>query len=210
MTAMRLVAKIFCLVAVLCFSPAVEAQDGKRALADIEKYINSLTTARGTFKQLTSGGGYATGKFYLSRPGKIRFDYDPPNNILLMADGKDFIYHDIDLVQVTYLSMNSSIAGVLVKDSLSFSDPEFKVENVSFVDGTVRVAVSSLDDPLAGKIILIFKEKPLSLYKWQIIDAQGIATTILLEDMEYGIKLEDRLFIFDDPRHKIRNRSSRK
>ncbi len=170
---------IFMLCIVMVF-PVSAQQDKKQTLKSIEDYINALSTAKGRFRQLSSSGGYAGGDFYLSRPGKLRLDYDAPNNIQLIADGDDFIYYDKELGQVTYLSLDSSIAGVLVKDNFSFSNPEFKIDDVSFVDGTIRVAISSIQDALAGKIILIFKERPLQLVKWQVIDAQGIATTVLL------------------------------
>ncbi len=77
------------------------------------------------------------------------------------------------------------------------------------IEDTIRVAVSSAKDIMGGKIILIFKKDPLELIKWQIIDAQGIATTILLENMKYGQKLDKNLFVFKDPRHSseyLRNR----
>ncbi len=115
--------KILYVFIIICLAMPVMAQEHNYLLQNVEKYINNLTTAQGDFKQLTSSGGYATGKFYLSRPGKMRMDYDAPNNIQLMADGDDLIYYDKDLVQVTYLGLDSSIAGVLVQDKFTFKNP---------------------------------------------------------------------------------------
>ncbi len=191
----------FVIILFLAFSFPSMAQENEKILSDIEKYINNLTTAKGTFKQIASSGEYATGQIYLSRPGKIRLDYDAPNNIQLLADGEEFIYYDKELIQVTYLSMDASIAGVLVKDSFSFSNPDFKLEGMSKSDTTINIMISSVADPFSGKIVLIFDRNPLTLVQWKVIDAQGITTTVVLENMEYGIALENNLFIFNDPRH---------
>ena len=185
----------------LCSNAIAQTIDNDaKLLREVESYLNSLTTAKGTFLQSASRGGYATGNFFLSRPGKIRFDYNPPNNIMLMADGRDFIYYDKDLVQITYLSLDASIAGVLIKDKIDFSDKQFNVEDISENGGIIRLSISQSEDPLAGKLIMTFKRSPMQILKWQVIDAQNIATTVILEEMQYGIELDKSLFKFDNPR----------
>ena len=76
-------------------------------LKRVENYLESLSTLKSGFLQISSNGGVASGKFFMSRPGKLRFEYDPPASILIISDGIFLIYIDKDLDQVTHVFLKS-------------------------------------------------------------------------------------------------------
>ena len=84
-------------------SPSGLSVDEKITVKRVEKYLNELFTLKSRFLQATSTGNYTEGTLYLSRPGKMRIEYDPPAQLLIVADGTWLIYNDIELDQITHL-----------------------------------------------------------------------------------------------------------
>lgn len=181
--------------------PAVGARlsaADKTDIARIEAYFNRLKTVRAKFLQISSKGGVATGLFYLSRPGKIRFEYDPPTPILIVAGGLFLVYYDKELEQVTHVLLNSTPIGVLVREKVTLSG-DLTVTALARGPGILGVRLVETDDAEKGSITLIFSDKPLSLRKWVVTDAQGARTTVSLSDVRLGLPLDPELFEFTDP-----------
>ena len=80
---------------------------GAETVADIEAYLNDLTTVRARFSQANADGSYDTGILWLWRPGKARIEYSPPTDILVVADGTWLIYFDAELDQVSYVPIDT-------------------------------------------------------------------------------------------------------
>jgi outer membrane lipoprotein-sorting protein len=173
---------------------AAERQD----IARIEIYFNGISTMQARFLQVTSAGAYSEGTFTLWRPGRMRIEYDPPVPILIVADGSTLVYHDKKLMQVSYLGIDDSPAGLLLAETVSLSDT---VTVTRFERGarTLRVTVVKKDDPLAGSLTLVFEDRPLIFRKWVITDAQGVETTVSLLGPRFGAPLDPELFRFVDP-----------
>ena len=165
----------------------------KSALQRIEIYLNEMKTLRAEFLQVSSNGAVATGKLLMQRPGKIRFEYDPPSPIMLISDGYFLRYIDKDLEQVTHIWLEDTPIGFLLDDNLKLSGgitvTKFK-KNANLL--TITLAKSK--KPERGTVSIIFSDKPLALEKWVIKDAQGITTTITLNNRERPLKIDPRLF----------------
>jgi outer membrane lipoprotein-sorting protein len=174
---------------------ALTAAD-KADLARIEAYLNDITTVRARFLQASSNGGYAEGKVYVSRPGRLRFEYDPPVPVLIVADGSWLIYQDKELDQVSHLPLDSTPAGILVRPNVSFAG-ELVVTSFQRQAGTLTVTVTETKNPEMGTLALVFEERPLSLKKWIVTDSQGVTTTVALQDVRFGMPLESDLFKFE-------------
>ena len=86
----------------------------------VEKYLNELLTLKSRFLQATSTGEFSEGTLYLSRPGKIRIEYDPPTELLIVADGTWLIYNDIKLDQITHLPLRTTTANILLKKKIKY------------------------------------------------------------------------------------------
>jgi len=154
--------------------------------------MNRITTLQSKFLQSSSNGGYAEGTLYLSRPGRMRIEYDPPAQYLIVADGTWLIYHDRELEQMTHLPLGSTPAGIIVDDKLSLFSDDPKVTRVERGRGVIAVTLVSDEDD--GEITLVFSNRPLVLKKWIVTDAQGIRTSVSLLSSRLGVALDDKLF----------------
>jgi len=165
-------------------------------LRRIETHLNSIKSMRADFLQVSSTGVVATGKLLMSRPGKIRFEYDPPSPILLIADGVYLRYIDKDLKQVTHLWQEDTPVSVLVKQNIKLSD-DITVTALSRGAKTLAVTLTKSKNPENGSIKMVFTDSPISLRKWVVLDPQGNKTTITLNKTERSVKIDPKLFEFN-------------
>jgi outer membrane lipoprotein-sorting protein len=173
---------------------ATDHDDVKR----VEEYLNGLKTVRARFVQVDNSGATSEGTFYLSRPGRMRLDYDPPNPNLLIATGRFLIHYDRQLKAPAYLSLDSTPAGLLVRDHIQLSR-DVTVTGVERGPAVLRVSLVQTADPRAGRVTFVFSERPFALTNWQVVDAQGALTRISLYEMQAGVRLDPQLFVFRDP-----------
>ena len=168
-------------------------------IARIEQYLNGLTTLKADFVQINPNGGTVTGELYYQRPDKMRLDYDPPSEILIISDGWTIVYYDRRLDQVSHLFINSTPLGFLLSDEIRLSG-DVTVTEVDRSAGELHVTLVQTDEPNQGSIQLSFAENPLELRRWTVVDAQGLPTHVVLERPETGVPLERELFRFRNPR----------
>lgn len=169
----------------------------------IEEYLTNITTLTADFTQVAPDGSVSTGKFYLKRPGRMRWQYDPPTPLLIISDGSVLTYFDYELEQVSKLPMDSSMIGFLARENVEFKD-SVTVEHFEAKDGAVRVSVAQVEKPDEGKLMFEFADKPLELRNLVITDANGNVTNVALSNLKFGTQLDKKLFIFRDPRKRRR------
>ena len=177
--------------------PAKLNEQDKADIARIEQYFNDLKTMTAKFLQVASNGSVVSGTMYLSRPGKFRFEYDPPSPDLLLADGTFLIFVDKALGQTTHIFLSSTPVGVLVKDEVRLSG-DITVTGISRPRGLLRVTVADTDDAEDGTLTLVFSQKPFRLRQWQVLDAQRTVATVTLNNTRTGMALDENLFKFDE------------
>jgi outer membrane lipoprotein-sorting protein len=169
-------------------------------LARIEDYFNHLTTLRARFVQINPDGGTASGTLYYERPDKMRLDYDPPSELLIIANDWKLVYQDRRLEQVSQLFTSQTPLGFLLEDEIRLRGGDVTVTDLTRRGGEVQIAVVQADEPTEGSLTLAFAEQPFELRRWTVIDAQGYATHVVLEDLETGVPLDEELFIFRNPK----------
>ncbi len=166
----------------------------------IEEYLNSVQSLRATFVQASSNGNSAQGKVYLARPSKLRFTYDGDKPIELVSDGKNLVYYDGALEQVSYTSIDSSPLAPILKSKVEFNDPKIILTGFEKKRGEISVSFIGRNDPGAGTVTLQFSADPIILKRWLIHDAQDVVTTVSLVDPEIGANIDPAVFKFNDPR----------
>ncbi|MEE9139446.1 MAG: outer membrane lipoprotein carrier protein LolA [Alphaproteobacteria bacterium] len=167
-------------------------------IARIERYLNNMRTMTARFLQSTSEGGYAEGTVFLSRPGRLRIEYDPPVPVLIVADGTWIHFYDAELGQVNRLRLTETPAAVLVRERFDF-DEEVKVTAFKRGPGTIRLTLEDSANPESGTLTLVFSDRPLMLRQWVVNDAQGVETTVAIYDSRRDVPLAPMLFEFHDP-----------
>ncbi|MEX2451211.1 MAG: outer membrane lipoprotein carrier protein LolA [Rhodospirillales bacterium] len=169
----------------------------------IENYLNALRTVEARFLQVSSNGGYAEGRLYISRPGKMRIDYAPPAKLEIVADGKSLIYHDKELEQISHIALEDTPANILLQKNVRLLSGPVRVRSVSRGPGIVQIDMVKVDDPQEGSVALVFGDRPLALKKWTITDAQGVITTVSLLRSRFDAPIDPKIFTFDDPDYEL-------
>jgi outer membrane lipoprotein-sorting protein len=190
------------LVLLVVFWPApswalVLSADDKADVARIEAYLNGIKTLKARFIQVSPGGAFSSGGFWLRRPGRLRFEYDPPVPYLILANSVWLIFYDAELGQPQHWPINETPLGVLIADQVSLTR-DTDIEAISRSPGRLAVTLRQKSRPDDGAITLVFSDAPLILRQWRIIDAQGQPTTVTLNQIERGLELPIELFVLPD------------
>lgn len=182
--------------------PGTALAQGMETRADItariERYLNSITTLRARFLQISPAGDIARGTVLMSRPGKMRIDYDPPVPVLIVTEGSWLMLYDKELEASSYTSLNDSLAGFLVRPRIQLGG-DVMVRDLDRRKGVIRVTMVRRDAPESGALTLVFGEKPLSLRQWTIVDGRGGETRVALENPQFNGKIEAKEFEFTPP-----------
>jgi outer membrane lipoprotein-sorting protein len=171
--------------------------------AEVERigtYLNDITTAKADFLQTAPNGLVAGGTFYLSRPGKLRFDYVQPNKDIIVADGSSIWYYDSKLKDASHTSISSTLADFLLRRTIKLSG-DITVTDFQHGNGMAEIVLTQTSDPGAGSLTLVLSEKPLQLRQWRVVDAEQKATEVTLQDPQFGLPLDPNLFVFHEPKH---------
>ena len=173
--------------------PAVLTPQDTLQLQRIAAYLNGIRTMTARFRQVANNGGVSAGKLWVARPGRMRFEYDPPAPITLIADATYVYYWDKELKEASKYELRSTPAWFLLRDPISFGS-DVVVTRFEHVGAAVAVAVVESAQPDAGSLTLVFTENPLSLRQWIVVDQQGKTTTVMVSDLQFGMALDPMLF----------------
>jgi len=183
----------------LAQAPSVLSGEDLSDIARVEDYLNATTTMKARFIQMASTGETSEGDIMLWRPGRLRIDYDPPSPVVITSNGLFLVFHDTELEQMTHIPLASTPAGILVAESVSLNGEGLEVTEIRRGAKTMEVSVIERDDPYAGRITLVFTDRPLQLQRWIVLDAQGVTTNFALIGAQAGVTFEPELFLDNKP-----------
>lgn len=176
---------------------AALSPDEVAAVTRVERYLNDIQTMKARFVQVSSNGAYAEGEVYLDRPGRMRFDYDPPTPVLIIANGLSLLYYDEELKEATFLPLWETPLWFLIRDEVRFDD-NVDIVQIEEALGTLRITLRDPEAPDGGEVTLVFSDQPLTLRKWEVTDPQGIRTQVSLVNPTYDEKIDPQLFKYGD------------
>ncbi len=172
------------------------AQD-RADLGRIEAYLNGIRSLRAHFVQTAPDGSLTQGTALLQRPGRMRFQYDPPSPYLLVANHGVLIFHDSQLNQTSNIPLTRTPLGVLLADRTSLSG-DVTVTGFVRLPGQLQVTLVRTASPGEGSLTLYFADNPLTLRQWVVVDQQGRQTRVTFTNMEIGANVDARLFDYRD------------
>lgn len=179
-----------------------QSATGQNMQADIvraETYLQKLGTAKARFLQTAPNGQQLLGTFYLSRPGRLRFEYDAPVRDFVVADGFFIYFYDAALGEQSNAPIGQTLADFLLRPELRLSG-DIKVTETRRSGGLLLLTLVQAKDPGAGSLTLGFAENPsFQLKKWRIVDASGAIVEVELFQLEEGVKLARNLFHYAAP-----------
>jgi len=201
---MRRIAKILGLVAVTVAAlgagqapPArhVEfSQEGRGALEKVGAYLNGLRTLQGDFSQIGPNGQLDQGRFYLLKPGRLRFEYQPPSPLLVVADGRTVAVFNSKLKTVDRYPLTDTPLDLILGDKIDLLH-NMAILSVQHNPGTIVVEARTAKNRVKPNIIITFSESPLELRQWTVIDDQGLPTTVAMRNLVAGAPVSEALFV---------------
>jgi len=171
-------------------SPADQAE-----VARVEQYVNSLTTFKADFVQIAPNGATARGTLWISRPGRLRVEYRPPVKLRIFATPQWLIVEDCKVKEPQYLPLRSTPAGILIQQRIALSG-DFSVTRVQRENQWVTLTIVETKSPEKGQMRLVFRNNPLQLIGWTVIDQNGGPTQVSLENVQAGMPLDVNQFGF--------------
>lgn len=176
----------------LLYSSPVLAE--KLSLADLSEYLNNMTTAQSSFHQINADGSKDTGDIYIQRPGRIRFEYDPPNSALVLAISNTLSVFDPqgDGMPQNY-PLNKTPLGLVLAKYVDLENAEMVVGH--HYDGTATIlSVQDPAHPERGRMDFYFTGPEIDLRQWALFNESGERTIFVLDDLRLGGKLRSSLF----------------
>ncbi|WP_170317590.1 LolA family protein [Paroceanicella profunda] len=177
----------------LLAATGASAQSG----ADVQRisnYLNGLTTMEGSFIQTNPDGSISEGKFYIRKPGLMRFEYAPPNPAVVVSDGTWVAVVDrASNAGAQRYPLGETPLDLILRDRVDLAR-EGAVQSVEREGGQLRVRALDPDAPRKGDITMVFSDNPLELRQWIVRDENGGITTVVLSEMRRGVQLERSLF----------------
>jgi len=195
---MRLLTSAALALGLLALTPLGAAAQ-KLPLGEISSYLNKLQTAKGEFTQINDDGSISTGTIYIKRPGKVRFEYNPPESALVVAGSNTVVIYDKKSNEPaqSYPLSRTPLSIILARNvDLGAAN---MVTGHGF-DGTATVVTAQdPENPQYGNIQLKFTGNPVELRQWIINDGNGSQTTVVLGALQKGGNIPDRLFDVGSP-----------
>jgi outer membrane lipoprotein-sorting protein len=171
------------------------------SVADVERYLNSIRTFKSRFVQSNPNGSIAQGTLYVWRPGRMRFEYDPPSQLKIVADGYQVTMWDPATKDFGQWPIGWTAASWLAKDPIKLSGDILQVEKFERApNGLLEMTMSQARKPQEGKVIVRFSENPMALQGWTIIDSRGQRVNIALTNVQPNVQLTESLFKNDSGR----------
>ena len=169
-----------------------EQQDA--AVQRINDYFNNLNSIQGNFEQVDSNNKHTNGRFYVQRPGKLRFDYAPPSTLRLVADGHFLAIEDSSLKTVEKYPIESTPFRLLLGEGVDLAR-DSRIVGVEGDEDSLAITLEDKGGKATGQIKLYFDTAPeMKLRQWVITDAQGLATTVTISDIAPGRKVAADFF----------------
>jgi outer membrane lipoprotein-sorting protein len=196
----RLFAMAFAALAFPAFA-AGPAQLNSEEQALVERardYLRGLTSAMGRFTQTDPRGRVTTGTFYLRRPGRARFEYDPPSGLVVASNGFRVAVLDKRLGSLNAYPLGATPLGVLLSRDIRI-DKSVAIGAVTRRPGGFSILAYGAGKRSQGQIALDFTQNPTRLTGWSITDAQGGLTKVVLTNFAPGKPMPNRFFELAPP-----------
>ena len=185
----------------------IEFSEAERADLDrVSAYLNSIRTLQGDFVQIGPDGQLDQGRFYLEKPGRMRFEYRPPNPVLIVADGRTVAVANRKLKTVNRYPLSATPLDLILADNMDLRHDN-SILAVKHEPGLLIVEARTSTNRNKPNLSLVFADPVLELRQWTIVDDQGLQTTVALRDLEQGVVVDSQMFVLKDAKAPVGARS---
>ncbi|WP_213775593.1 outer membrane lipoprotein carrier protein LolA [Bradyrhizobium sp. dw_78] len=169
----------------------------KSQAARVSAYLSSLQTLVGNFVQVGPDGSKTTGDFYIQKPGKVRFEYDAPSPVELIADGSSLAVRDRKLATQDIYPLSQTPLRYLLSDRIDLMK-DTNVVNVTADDMFISITIEEKQALIGtSRLMLMIGAKDGQLKQWTVTDPQGYDTTVAVYNLDTSKKVDPSLFKID-------------
>lgn len=172
-------------------------------LARVDAAMNSTASFSGRFAQYAADGSFAQGQVYIKRPGKLRFEYDAPNPLLIVSDGVTLTQQDKALETIDRVPLSATPLNYFLKENINLAN-DTEVIGLQKTYNEWRVTARDGSGEMDGAITMVFDSGTLALKEWVIADSFGGQTRVLLSELSYNERINPKLFILREERRRRR------
>jgi outer membrane lipoprotein-sorting protein len=190
--------RIFLAVLVSLLTVAGAANAQQAGVPEIEQYVNSIRTLQARFVQRNPNGSVVQGTLYVRRPGRMRFQYDAPSQLKVVADGTQVTLWDPATRDFGQWPIGWTAASFLVKEPFRLSG-DITVQGLQRTSDGLQLTMVQTKKPQEGQIVVRLADNPWALRGWTIIDNRGNRVDVSLSNVQTGMQLADSLFKYDGP-----------
>jgi len=166
-------------------------------LAELSAYLNSLATAEATFTQINSDDTISTGKIFIQHPGRMRFEYDPPDaSLVLTSGGMVAIFDEKSNQPPEQYPLSRTPLSLILDTNIDLTRPGMVLQHTE-VQAATQVTATDPEKPEFGSIALLFTPAPVTLRQWVVTDDLGKSTTVILGDLTLGAEYPASQFAID-------------
>ena len=201
--------KLLCLLCFFTFATEAKAQSAEN-LQKIETYLNSIKSIEATFVQMASNGSTAEGRLFIKKPNKIRMEYAEPTNVLIVGNGENIVYNDLDLDQVTHIDYDDIPASMILSDKIKIDGEKIKIIDFYQDSGSTSITLDYAQKGDIGPVTLVFSNNPMELKQWKIVDPQSVEVSVSLYDAKRDGEIDDEVFKFKNKKTSSRNFKKKK
>jgi outer membrane lipoprotein-sorting protein len=180
----------FILSMLIGFSVTVRADVVKRA----EDWFANITTMRADFTQIASDGSAAEGQIMLRRPSRLKITYDGVPALNLISTSVWLHVDQPDERRVTSYPISETPLSLILVDPVSLRPDGFETTVTARGDGVTQIAIHKDSGEGAGRLTLEFTDRPFQLRRWIVEDTVGIKTSLTLQNMVFGLPVENAEF----------------
>ena len=179
----------------LAATPIKLSPEQQTAVNAISDYLNSFKTLQGEFTQISPKGNMSQGVFYIAKPGKMRFEYAPPNPFLIVSDGTWLTIKNVKKEKGDQFPLSQTPLRLVLGDKVDIAG-ETNIIDFPNQDGMTTVTVEDKKNTLgSGQLTLVYDQARKVLQQWIVTDGKGRKTTVSLENLQPGIKPDPALFV---------------
>ena len=175
--------------------PMTLSPEQTAAVNAISDYLNSFKTLQGEFTQISPKGNMSQGIFYIAKPGKMRFEYAPPNPFLIVSDGTWLTIKNVKKEKGDQFPLSQTPLRLVLGDKVDIAR-DTNIIDFQDQDGITTVTVEDKKNTLgSGQLTLVYDQGRKALQQWIVIDGKGRKTTVSLENLQAGIEPDPKLFV---------------
>jgi outer membrane lipoprotein-sorting protein len=178
--------------------PALSAvqmtDDDKAALTQLNNYLNTITGMQGEFVQTSPRGQVANGIFYISKPGKMRFEYAPPSPLIVISDGSWVTVNNTKRKQDDQYPLSATPLKLVLADQVNLFEQAIilKVENQA---NLTAITMQEKGQLVAGELTMVFDREQNQLVQWIVVDGKGQRTSVELTNVDNQATPDPKLFV---------------